>query len=368
MTYWAPFLLVAVTAILLVLPVTPALHELQKRRDASALPTSRHDGKIVNFAESFHSKLEPCRGELEICRTKREIKRTRLDGIELLLVGSRDFDFEPEQMQNVDAVVAAETVSIPPRRIVDADLWSYGDLHIGEGAVLRAGLSSGNIVLAPNSAVLRWLHAHGSVYLQRGSIAHNRLSAERSILLEPGCAFQRLHAPVILSRNSDPEGKGPLLTASSSTVLPDLQQIFSGTDDQIPEQEQLFSARPRMRIQGDFVLPPGESLRANVITTGEFRLGRGACFFGSVKSYRNTVLEDGASIRGSVACGGTAYLGAGSFLSGPLMAENAVYLSNGSCVGRQNSPTTVAACTVQLSVEGRVHGTIWARVQGIVEG
>jgi hypothetical protein len=123
-----------------------------------------------------------------------------------------------------------------------------------------------------------------------------------------------------------------------------------------------------MRVQGDFVLPAGERLCANVIATGEFRIERGAYFLGSAKSYRDTVIQDGASVEASIACGRTAYLGSGSFLSGPLMAEHDVYLSRGSCVGKPDSPTTIAACGARLAPGCRIHGTIWARVEGRVEG
>jgi len=138
-------------------------------------------------------------------------------------------------------------------------------------------------------------------------------------------------------------------------------------ENPIPEEKQLLAARPRMRVQGDFVLRAGESLCANVITTGEFRVERGASLFGSVKSYKNTVMEQGASVHGSIACGATAYLGRDSFLAGPLMAEGDVCLASGSSIGKPDAPTTIAACGARLAVGCRIYGAIWARKQGSVE-
>src|SRR5215468_10253100 len=105
MSYWAPVLLVVVTAVLIVVPVVPALHELRHRRDAKALPTSGHDGRIKNLAESFQSRLEPFREEWEACRAKEKIVRRRLDGMEVLLVGREKFDFDSEPKECVDAVM-----------------------------------------------------------------------------------------------------------------------------------------------------------------------------------------------------------------------------------------------------------------------
>lgn len=362
MAYWAPILLVVVTLVLVVVPVAPALHELRRRHDANPLLTSRHDGRIKNLAESFRSRLEPFREEWEACRAKEEIVLRRLDGIEVLLVGREKFDFDSEPKECTDAVMCARAF-IPSGRVVDADVCSSGDLHLGKGAVLRAGLGSGDIILEPGSSVLRWLHARGTVYLRRGSTVHNRLSADQSIVLEPECVFQRMHAPVILAL------EGPQLPSRGCSIpspVPALERNLNPTaiGSHVPDESQLFAPRPRMRIQGDFVLAAGESLCANVIATGEFHIERGACFFGSAKSYRDTVIEEGATVCGSIACGGTAYLGTNSWLSGPLLAERDVHLSRGSCIGTPDSLTTIAACGAWIRPGCRIHGTIWARVQG----
>jgi hypothetical protein len=356
---------VVLTAVLLVVPVTPALHELCRRHDANPLLTSRHDGRIKNLAEAFQSRLEPFCQEWERCRAKEEIVPRRRDGIAVLLVGREEFDFDSEPSEAkecIDAVICARAF-IPSGRVVDADVSSFGDLYLGEGAVLRAGLSSRDIILNPGSSVLRWLHACRTVYLRRGSTVHNRLSADQSIVLEPECVFQRMHAPVILaledsrlaSRDCSPPGTMPAL---------DRNLDAPATPSHAPEESGLFAARPRMRVRGDFVLAAGESLCANVIATGEFHIERGACFFGSAKSYRDTVVEAGARVYGSIAYGGTAYLGTNSFLSGPLLAETDVHLSPGCCVGKPDSLTTIAACGAWIRPGCRIHGTIWARVQG----
>jgi hypothetical protein len=302
--------------------------------------------------------MEPFREVWEACRKQQEIVRMRVDGIEVLLVGREKFDFDWEPKECIDAVMCARAF-IPSGRVVDADVSSFGDLHLGKGAVLRAGLGSGDIILEPGSSVQRWLHAGRTVYLRRGSTVHNRLSADQSIVLEPECVFQRMHAPVILALEdaqlSSPDGSTP-------RPVPALERNPDPTA--IADESQLFAARPRIRIQGDFVVPAGQSLCANVIATGKFHIERGACFIGSAKSYRDTVIEEGARVYGSIACGGTAYLGTNSWLSGPLLAEKDVHLAWGSCVGKPDSLTTIAACGAWIRPGCHIYGTIWARVLG----
>ena len=93
------------------------------------------------------------------------------------------------------------------------------------------------------------------------------------------------------------------------------------------------TSRPRLRIEGDFVLPPGETLDANVIATGEFHIGRGARLLGSAKSYRDTVIDEDACVHGSIVCGGTVWLGPRTFATGPVMAESDVLIARGARVG-----------------------------------
>jgi hypothetical protein len=352
MSSWAPLALAGVTAALLAVPVTPALYELWKRADATPLPTSRHDGRVGNFAEVFRSRVQPLLPQLEACRNQRELSRTCIEGMEVLLVGRDDFDFDPRLTDGVAAVMLSEAALIPSGYVVEADVYTAIGLDLGERAALRAALCEGDIILGENSAVLRWLHADGSIFLRRGSSAYGRLSAGRSLRLEPGCAFQRMYAPQITTINSDQPDAMPA----------------DGGELETPEVSDMFtSSRPRLRVQGDFFLPAGETLNANVIATGEIHVGSGAHLFGSAKSYKNTVLNERAFVYGSIVSGGTLRLGPRSFVAGPLMAEGDVLIASGSRVGRPDALTTVSSSGIQIAAGCQLHGTVWARMRGNVE-
>src|SRR5579862_7879832 len=124
MSSWGPLALTTVTAALLALPVTPALYELWKRADATPLPASRHDGRITNFAEAFRSRLQPLLPQLELCRNQRELVRTCIEGMDVLLVGRDDFDFDPRLTDGIAAVMLSEAATIPPGFVVEADVYT----------------------------------------------------------------------------------------------------------------------------------------------------------------------------------------------------------------------------------------------------
>jgi predicted acyltransferase (DUF342 family) len=368
MPFWAPLALTSATAALLALPVTPALYELRKRRDAAPLPTSRHDGRIGNFAQALRMRLEPLRPQLELCRTKNGICRTNADGMEVLLVGRDSFDFNPSLMEGIAAVMCSQDALVPAGSVIEADVYSEGTLELGEGAAIRAALGAGDIVMGRNSSALRWLHADSNAYLCHGSTAYGRLSAGLTIRLERGCCFQRMHAPQILTVDADHADPASQVARGFLPSKPHACEAIAGPENSAADAHDLFAtSRPRMRIEGNFFLPPGETLNANVIATGDVRFGAGSRFFGSAKSYKDTVLEEDSCAHGSIVCGQTLHLGLRSFVAGPIMAEGDVVMARGSCVGGPDALTTLSSHGASISAGCQLYGTVWARVRGSVE-
>jgi hypothetical protein len=176
-------------------------------------------------------------------------------------------------------------------------------------------------------------------------------------MLAPGCVFERLHAPRIITEFIDEQ--------RSLDAAEDLQQI----DNRRSDGANAFDAsRPRLRVQGDFVLPAGETMYSNVIATGEVRIATGAHLFGSAKSYGSTIVEQSARIEGGLISAGTVYLESDSFVAGPISAEKDVRISRGSQIGAVSAPATVSANHIIFAVGCQLHGTVWAHAEGRIEG
>ncbi len=343
MTFLGPIGLVAATATMLALPIVPALHELWTRGDAAPLPTSTHDGNIANFSDVLRLRLAPLLAQLERCMAARELGLASAGGIQVLLVGSEGFAFHPHLTKSVGAVICGRPAVVPQSTVVESDIYALDSVVIGTDSRVRAVLGVRDVVLQEGSAVLRWLDAT-NVQLREDSSSYGRMSARESIRLVNGCTFERMRAPVILTGDADP------------AVLPVGMDVADLLDP----------SRPRMRGKGDFVVPAGETLKANVIASGELRLDRGARIAGSTKSYSDTVLEPGAQVRGSMVCARSVYIGAGCFVTGPIMAENEVVIGPGCRVGMPDVCTTVSARRVRIAEGCALHGTVWARLEGAI--
>lgn len=370
MALWAVFALTGVTTALLAVPVAPALLELRKRTDAGPLPTSRHDGKITNFAETFCSRMEALRPRLEHCTSKGEVTGVRLDRTKILLVGREQFNLAAKLARAVDAIMCSHSITLPEGHAVEADLYTDAFLHLLPRAVLRAGMSSKDVVLESDSVVLRWLHARGSVHLHPGSAVYGRLSAERFIHLEAGCLFERVQAPEIHtvgSQISDDQA-GFVCSCCFPQSNCHFCEIESNHQLQLGDSHDIFAShRRRIRKHGDFVLAAHQTLNANLVSTGSVRFSSHSRFMGSAKSYKDTFVDDGACVHGSLACGATLYLGERSSVTGPVMAEEGVVIAPGARVGRPDALTTIAAPNITIAIGCQIHGTVWARVRGTVE-
>ena len=127
----------------------------------------------------------------------------------------------------VAAVMLSEAALIPPGYVVEADVYTSCGLDLGECAALRAALCEGDVILGKDSAVLRWLHADGSIFLRPGSTAYGRLSAGRSIRLAPGCAFERMSAPQIITVDGDHKDSLSFTTEACGPHSGDVSEMFT---------------------------------------------------------------------------------------------------------------------------------------------
>jgi hypothetical protein len=367
MALWAIFALTGATTALLGVPVAPALLELRKRRDATPLPTSRHDGEIANLAEAFSSRLEVLRPQLRTCAIEGQITRTRIDNTNVLLVGLKNFGLAAELAHGVHAVMCADSVSIPAGQVVDSDVYCSGTLRLRPKAALRAGMTSEDAILERDSCVLRWLHARANVHLHAGSAVYGRLSAEHYIHVQPGCVFEHMHAAQIHTLGQD-DRHPRVCTCALSQPNCHICEIEANHQQKPADWEDIFAShRRRIRQESDFLLPAHQTLNANVISTGAVRFGPNSRFIGSTKSYKNTVVDEGACIHGSLVCGNTLYLGERSSVTGPIMAEEDVVIASGVRIGRPDALTTIAARNIKISTGCQLHGTVWARVRGTIE-
>jgi cytoskeletal protein CcmA (bactofilin family) len=345
----AAVLLVLLGGILFTLPMLPALIELRLKRDAQPLDVVQHyAGEIRHFSFGFRSYITNLLGPLRECVSSGTTVRGSMpDGDQYLLLGCADethFVTAGEATATCQSVVAAGLDVVLPNGITFAkEVYAAGQFTGGEKSVFRALLGEKDIQLKPSSTVIRWAHAVGAFRAERDCDLYGRISSDREIQLECGCAFQRLNAPRIVLGRANAE-----VTSVSTETVPTMPP------------------GGRRLVDEDLEIPAGEIVSANIVTRGRLHIGAGARMLGSVKSHEHMTLEAGVKVEGSLISASSMRIGPDCRITGPVIAEREITIETGTRCGSVQAPTTVSAPTIEIEDGVTVFGTIWARTEGQV--
>jgi cytoskeletal protein CcmA (bactofilin family) len=353
----ATVLLFLLAAVLLTLPLLPALRELRLKRDAEQLIViQQHAGEIRHFAYSFRHYIEGLQGPLQQCiALGTSATGTLGNGDEYVLLGRNDDAslISAGKMKGSTCplmVFVGADMALPAGLTFLKEVYAAGRLVGGEGATYRALLGERDIHLERSSKVMRWAHAVGIFRADHDCDLYGRVSSDQEILLQSGCMFQRLNAPSIAM---------PCDGASVEHALSPASGVSANR--QIPERP----LSRRLMVE-DFEIRSGEVITGNIVTRGKLRIGAGARVLGSAKSNREMVVEAGVAVEGSLISAATMHIGPGCQIRGPVIAEHGMVIESGTRCGSVQAPTTVSSPIIDVEEGSRFFGTLWARDEGRV--
>lgn len=344
----APSLLFAATGAMLALPVMPALLELRRREDASAIPIQQHDGDIRNFASSFRRYIAPLLPLLEQCRRGGECETLPMRGANAAFLAGileeRGRMLLHEHGRAGALVLCAVSLETEPGSIFTGDLYVAETLTTGAATIFRAVLGEGDIRLGTAAKILRWVHAEGSIYAATGCEFFGRLSAEKSIYLARGCRFERMRsARIVVARGDE-------CPANAAIPFP----------RELPARH---SGAGRHRAHGSIEI--SEVHLGDLVSERAIRIARRSHVSGSLKSHGDTEIGEATIINGSAVSGRDLHIGRGCLVRGPVIAEGSVFVGAGAQIGSPSHPATITAQRIELAAEACVYGSVWAREYGV---
>ena len=345
----ATVILILLAGTLFAIPLLPTLIELRLKRDAQPLNViQQYAGEIRHFSYGFRSYIAALLEPLQECVAAGATSEGFMpDGDEYLLLGCANdtaFVSTGEKTANCRSVVAVGMDVVLPDGITFAkEVYAAGEFTGGEKNVFRALLGEKNIRLGRASTVNRWAHAVGTFRAEHDCDLYGRISSDREIQLESGCAFQRLNAPYIALGHSASE--------ASEGIAETVQTPVPGG---------------RRLVDEDLKIQAGDIVTTNVVTRGRLHIGAGARVLGSVKSDQQMTLGAGVRVEGSLISASTMHIGPDCWIRGPVIAEHGMAIETGTCCGSSRTPTTVSAPTIEIADGVVVFGTVWARTEGRV--
>jgi predicted acyltransferase (DUF342 family) len=341
--------LIALTGVLLVLPLLPLVIEVCRSSDVRPLNViQQHAGEVGYFANSFRSYINAIRPELDRCAETGATAKGRMpDGAEYLVLG-RGEDALMLPLRRPDGscpvfLASSTTLLLPPNLSFARDIYANGRFIGAVNNSYRAVLAEQEVHLAAGSRVMRWIHAGGEFIADPLCQLFGRVTSDRSIRLSHRSRFVRLNAPRIEI--------GPPPPAKSAASP--LERTVN-----LPPQ--------RFLHHGDFSIPAGEIFRGDLVVRGRLSIGKGARVYGSVKCEKDMLIEAGAAVAGSVITERRMRIGSNCNLHGPVIAERSLFIAKGTSCGTAAEPTTVSAPEIAVENGVIVFGTLWAREDGKV--
>lgn len=385
-TLVASLLLAIVTIAWFTLALLPALRELVRRTDVEPLQLRRGGGDVRHFALGFQRFVD---AELTVFQPASG--RSPATGVEVTLRNGQPAWHVPARNAAIalplrqlpvgalatHVILSEEELSVPNDCSLLKELYVARDLRGGNDCFYRAVLGRGHVSLGARSGVLRWIDASKVLIVGEGSLLYGRASAGSEMRLYDGVSFQRVASPQITfgtpgtGRMAAPPRDTGLAHDATGTATTSVfrarPSVATGTRAPLEPPAGVTEAFGRWVIDGDFEVPAGELVVADLVVTGTLRVGAGARVGGAVKS---TVLSGGAGAiyDGAIVAVVRLELGAASEVAGPIVVEGTAMIGRHSRVGSRAEPTTISAVIVQMGQGTVVHGEVWARESGEVEG
>ena len=356
--WWWTVGLCLVVTLLFVLPLLPALIELQWPQDAKPLRVVReYDSNVANFAHGFEHFIEAKFAQSLATLAPTEIRSVEMDngGLCILMGKSATFSLDAIESSSLTVqhlLVCGGDVQLPDQVLYEAEVFTGANFCSGALSAFRAVLAKGSAVLGHDNVVLRWIHACGVLAVGRGGQLFGRASSDARIELAVDVAFERLHAPQIHFGASQLAAVALPIVARipCESVLGSMDRLHGGL----------------WRVPQDVTLPPASVCQYGLVVQGNVLVGALSWLQSSLKANGEIVLHAQCRVDNAVVATEGIEIGSSCHIKGPIISEVEVLVRSGSTVGTAGSPTTISAPRIVIETGVVVFGSVWAREQGQV--
>jgi cytoskeletal protein CcmA (bactofilin family) len=338
-------LLFTLTALLLLLPLLPAIREWLRATDLT--PTLNDSAQALHpalqarhFAERLHAAV--LAGDDEMA------------GAPIASVppyGTWPLDALERRSGSSQRVWhALGDAELPADFGFQSEVVAGGDLISAQKGVYRALFSGGLLRLAKRTVIKRWAHAH-HLEISPGCQLSGPVSADDRIHVRGDVIFSLLHAPIVRFMARKP-GPGGVATALPVGPLDDAGAL--------PEPLLWDETGERALASSPLQVAPAQRWRGDVISRDHVALGTGCHVDGSWKVHGDFIAASACRLHGNIVASGRIELGERCAVRGSLISESVIVLGPGCRVGAPEFPATVSAPRIEVAPGVVVHGTLWA--------
>lgn len=299
--------------VMLVFAFVPGWLELRRKKDDKNIYINNDYVKDPEyFAKSFKTKL------LKQGQDLNSIK----DG-QLLELSKPEIICCPLESANVvgasygNITIFKNRINILPDSKFSKEVVFLKPVVLSTGTMLRAGLCMDDCVLAPEVQVVRWLDARKITAGESCDLGVST-TARETLVLNAGCHFKRLYAPIIEI------GKSFVPTNSTLPAVLPKPRYDTFFDNSKKLKENMIYQVNIVKRHGDLLIKRGVTITGSIKSYGKITIASGATIFGNVFGNDDIIIETGARVLGDVFADGIVELGSGSSIGQPGKCKSLV--------------------------------------------
>ena len=183
-----------------------------------------------------------------------------------------------DRAQSDDILAIQEDFSCGAASHLSREIYAAGNVTIGTGSKLQALAADGDVTLASEVEVARWVDSWGELRLGRNCVIHSRATSRKSVCLEAGVQARSVFAPEIT------------YSAGSRWTTP---AIRSHSQDQRLQIPPAAGADPGRSAPDGTGLVEIEAARAGVLDLRGFAPAQGARAFDRAVGGQGRLLDSG---------------------------------------------------------------------------
>jgi hypothetical protein len=293
------------------------------------------------FGQSFRTKLQ----------SWLELPATALaDGVRTIQKGSERIHAAPalrlaDRARSDDILAIQGDFSCGAASQLDREIHAAGSVSIGLGSRLQAVAADGNLTLAHEVEVARWVDSWGELRLGRNCVLHSRATARKSAFLEVGAQAQSVFAAEITTAPAARADSRIPVVSEKRLQIPPAPGADPGALSRMGlDVAKLTPLGPDCWIYADSFRPGVPvHLTAQLVVKGHCSIPAGSLLEHDLKASRSLYIGADSQCEGNLVSEESLSLGPGVHFAGLIHADGEILLSSGVQGESADGPVAVDA-------------------------
>jgi acetyltransferase-like isoleucine patch superfamily enzyme len=342
---WMPYVILLTFTLMIVLPFVPGLTEVWKPKDRYPLPIDMDYSRDPRYLGKSARKI-----------FKRGLKgKTNEPGTHTIIFSTDEVVEISNKRKVEDSTVITNVLYIneelesEPGVHFENDIYSLGEVTIGEDNLVRTIAGDSNITLGKGSTVVRWIDSEKDIFVESGCDLGHSTSAVGSIKLSNDVHFRRLFGSPVSIGNS----KTVSIQSSVPVVYPkDIESIAD-----------IATYKP-----SDTKIESGYTTSKSIIADHDVKTGDNCTFGGSIKCHGDLEIGDNCTVSGNLFAEGCITIGKNCKIRGSVFSQCGVTISEGSQIGVPDEYVSVIGKqAIVLKDNINIYGYLLTEGQGVVQ-